>query len=415
MSGAWEYAYDPTVTPDSFDKYIESSQKEAMEKFRSAVAVMRKVALPHWFIQLLEDMIMPPLAQIGFDESIQWALFKMSAPAWESMGPTGKGDLWFHPAIINNIAEIRKSILFKEKRKSEFMIIMENTDPLDRGLIVNRNMDPANIFSVFEEISTPWIILPRAYTHLERKDIDYLTGYIKSLLKEKEPSFQRILIRIIIEFVGNYTIKFISEIHPRRRMIEALFYGYAVLFWKNLRSPPNGLEHLLIFRIFFYWTDRCLSILSYPSQDMVQTADSMKKAMENVFPTFNAFGLTNESSNPIDKFLVTLRHGDPGIEAAVKYFGPAAIVIRNMTNGRIPYVSLPTIFRQLLRTIKNNYKKETPKTQGFIRVFLSKLKTAYDLTRIRSHSTDASLPDELRFAGPRVQSMIEGLIIADNY
>jgi len=39
----------------------------------------------------------------------------------------------------------------------------------------------------------------------------------------------------------------------------------------------------------------------------------------------------------------------------------------------------------------------------------AQLKTAYDLTRIRMHSTSASLPDGLRFVGLRVQSMIQGL------
>jgi len=415
MSDAGQYSYNTAATAGSFDKYIESSEIEAMAKFRSAVDDMQNVELPNWFIHLLEDTIMPPLAQIGFDESIQWALFKMSAPAWESINPAGDGNLWFHPAIINNIAEIRKGILFREKRKSEFTLIMENTDPLSRSSIINKTIDPTNLFSVFEEICTPWIILPRVYICLERTDVDYLIGYIKSFLMERESAILGILVRIIIEFVGNFTIKFISEIHPKSKMVEALFHGYAALFWKNLRRPPNGHEHLMIFSNFFHWADRCLRISSYPNQDMVKTADCMKKAMENVFPTFNAFGLTNGSSDPIDKFLITLRHGDPGIETAEKYFGPAAAIIRNMTNGRIPYVSLPTVITQLFKTIRDNYGKETPKTQGFIREFLSKLKKAYDLTRLRMHSTDASISDDLRFAGPRVQSMIRELAIADNY
>jgi len=413
MSDAGQYPYNTTATAGSFDKYIESSEIEAMAKFRSAVDGLQNVEFPNWFIHLLEDTIMPPLAQIGFDESIQWALFKMSAPAWESIIPAGDGNLWFHPAIINNIAEIRRGILFREKRKSEFTLIMENTDPLARSSIINRAIDPENIFSAFEEISTPWIILPRAYICLERTDVDYLTGYIKSFLMEKEPAFLKILVRIIIEFVGNFTLKFISEIHPKNKMVEALFYGYAALFWKNLRRPPNGLEHLLIFRNFFHWADRCLRISSYPNQDMIKTADCMKKAMENVFPTFNAFGLTNTSSDSIDKFLITLRHGDPGIETVAKYFGPAAALIRNMTNGRIPYICLPTILRKLLQRIQDNYKRETPKTQGSIKVFLSRLRNAFDLTSIRMHSLDASLPDELRFAGPRVQSMIQELTIVN--
>ena len=66
-----------------------------------------------------------------------------------------------------------------------------------------------------------------------------------------------------------------------------------------------------------------------------------------------------------------------------------------------------------LQKTQNAYEAETSKTQESISLFLSNLMTAYDPRQLRKHFTGASLPDELRFAGARVQNMIQELVTAD--
>ena len=53
--------------------------------------------------------------------------------------------------------------------------------------------------------------------------------------RETNLAFEKIMARILIEFIGNYSLKFINSSLPKKQMIEAIFYGYAIMFWKNLQ------------------------------------------------------------------------------------------------------------------------------------------------------------------------------------
>ena len=88
--------------------------------------------------------------------------------------------------------------------------------------------------------------------------------------------FRKILSRITIEFVGNYTLKYISESHPKGQMIDALFYGYAAMFWRNLRSPPNGFEDGLICKNFLYWMKSFQKRFAPINNDMAGTIKDME-------------------------------------------------------------------------------------------------------------------------------------------
>jgi len=392
-----------------FEKQIESFETEAQKKCYSAIQGMREVELSDWFVRLLENRILPGLRRIGFDELLAWALFRMAAPAWQIMGPITDKTVWFHPVLINKIDEIRSGIVSQAKRTSEALSLLEGMDPQAVRSLVNKSMNPENLFSLLDDISTPWIILPRVYAHLEKQHSQYLLAYLKYLDNETNSEFGKILARITIEFAGNYTLKYINEIHPKDQMIDVLFYGYVAMFWKYLRNPPNGFEDIGIFENFLRWAKifqkRSISI----SCDMARTIERMEVEKEKTFPVFNVFGLARDSHYDVGRFLVTLRHGYPGIKTLIKFFGIGGPLLKNATDGRLPYVAVPKALNVLFQEIKKRYPMETPRTQESIREFLSRLGTIYDLKQINSVSTRAELSERLRFVGPRVLGLIHDL------
>jgi len=333
----------------------------------------------------------------------------MAPQAWQLMGPITNEEIWFYPILIKNFEEIRSGIISKARKNSERSSRLSGMNSLDLFSLVKRKMLPEHLFSLLEDISTPWIILPRVYDHLEEHHSQYLMGYLKYLDEETNSEFGRILARITIEFVGNYTLHFFSETLPKKRMIEALFYGYAAMFWKNLRNPPNGLEDIGIFENFFRWAKIFRNSFASINCEMERTFESMEEEKEKAFPAFNAFGLACDSHNDVSRFFITLRHGYPGIEAVIKYFGIGGHLIKNTTDGRLPYATVPKALSVLFREIKRRYSTETVRTQESIREVLMKLSAEYDQKRIRSVSTGGRLPDQLRFVGPRVLDMIHDL------
>jgi hypothetical protein len=403
------YFSAPPANHNSFDTQIESHAEEAREKFYAAIQGMPEVELPLWLNRLLERSIIPTLKRIGFDESFCWVLFKMAAPSWELLGPITDEEIWLHPILMKDIEKIRSGILWKTRKNSEYLSVLAGMNSQDLHSLAKKSTDPANLFALLEDISTPWIILPRAYDHLEKHHSHFLRGYLKYLNREQNSEFTRILTRIITEFIGNYTLKFINKIHPKDEMIDAIFYGYATMFWENLRRPSNGLEDGRNFENFLHWVKNFKNRFFYINCDMAMTIESMEDGKEKAFPVMNAFGLACDTPDDPDRFLVTLRHGSPGIEAAIKYFAIGSPLLKDATDGHLPYTAVPAALSVLFREIKKHYHTETLRAQEFIREFLLKLGAAYDLTPINPVSADRQLPEQLRFVGPRVLSMVHDL------
>jgi hypothetical protein len=263
------------------------------------------------------------------------------------------------------------------------------------------------LFSLFDDISTSWIILPRAYCHLEELHSQCLLVYLDYLDKESNPEFRKILARIITEFTGNFTLKHTCSTHPKDRMIEALFYGYAAMFWKNLRSPPTGFEDGGIFENFLHWARMYQKRSPSIPWEKAEMIDAMEEEREKAFAVTGAFGRADDNLDGVERFLVTLRHGLSGIDTVVKYFGVGSSLLKkNATDGGIPYVAVPKVLSLLFKKIKKSYSVEAPRTQEFIGEFLLKLKAAYDSKRIDLVFCGGHPPDQLRFVGPRVRRMV---------
>lgn len=234
----------------SFSEQIHFFVDEALEKYASSVLCMQETMLPDWMSQLLKCRIVPALKRIGFDESFCWALFKMAAPAWALMGPITAEAVWFHPVLMEDIKEIRRGILLKAEKNAENLALLATMRPRDLHALAQNTMGPKNLLVLLEYIPTPWIILPRVYDFLDKRHSCCLLGYLRYLDSDSNPEFLKILARIIIEFIGNYTLKFIHKTHPKDQMIAAIFYGYAAMFWRNLSNPPSVWKILGFLNIF---------------------------------------------------------------------------------------------------------------------------------------------------------------------
>jgi hypothetical protein len=398
--------------PDTFEKILKLEEIKAIQRFEAAVEGLQPVEISDWFERLLKSRIIPPLVRIGFEESFQWSLFKMAAPAWESMGPIPDDGVWFHPEIIKNIEEVRSGILGSEQDRSECLSIISQKDPAERMAMMEGCMMPENLFSMLENISTSWIILPRSHRHLEVHHAAYLLGYLKYLSDVSTSGFGRILVRIIIEFLANYTLKFITHNHPETEAMEAVFYGYSAMFWRNLRNPPEGFEHAGIFESFLGWAHRFANSDRHHSKEMKASILKMQAAKRRVFPPFNTFGFSDRICDDTGPLLITLRHGFPGIESAMKCFGIGNPIIPGMTDGRLTYETIPMALYGLFQKIKKNYELETSGTQESIRQFLSRLKAVYDRTRTRMSQLEnkETFSEPLRFSGSRIHRMVEDLM-----
>ena len=394
---------------NTFGEQIESFGQEAQEKYYMATENMQSVTLSDGFNRLLELRIIPTLGRIGFDEQLCWSLFEMTAPAWKLIGPVGDDVELMYPILMKNIGEIRRGIISDSRKNSRARSILDEMDPQATYALVNRTMHPAKLFEDLDDISLSWIILPRAYDLLEKDHSRYMLIYIKSLDKETESEFTKILARIIIEFVGNYSLKYIDDAQLRDQTIDALFYGYTTMFWKNLRNPPGGLEDGLVFENFFRWAKMIQGRFASTNRDMERTTERMEEEKEKIFPVYNAFGLAHHNHYDVDRFFVALRHGIPGVESVIRYFGIGGPLLRNRTDGRLPYVAVPKTLNVLFRQIRKRYRFETPRTRNSIREFLSRLGSNYNLKRIKTVFSGSEPAETLRFVGPRVLSMIQDL------
>jgi hypothetical protein len=229
-------------------------------------------------------------------------------------------------------------------------------------LKIFKTAQPEKLAKEFDDMSLSWIVLPRAYDLLEKD-----------------------------------------------HMVDALFYGYATMFWKNLITPPIGLEDGLIFDSYLRLARMIHDRFASSNRDMTKTTEKMEREKEKIFPTYNIFGLAHQRHDDVNRFFVALRHGIPGVESVVRFFGIGGPLLRDKTDGRLPYVAVPMTLSALFRLIKKRYRFETPRTRRSIREFLFRLGSNYHLDHIRMVFSGSEPPKVLRFVGPRVFKMVQDL------
>jgi hypothetical protein len=395
--------------PNPLEGQIELFEKEVQEKYCTTIQNTQMAVLTDRLNRLLEVRVVPTLGRIGFDEQLCWALFTMTASAWELIEPFGDNVELMYPNFTEKLGEIRRGILSYSKKNSEAKLILGEMDPQTTYSLIKSSMHPAKLCDDFNNISLSWIILPRAYDLLEKDHSHCMLIYIQSLDQETETEFTKILARIIIEFLGNYSLKYMDNAQLRVKTVEALFYGYSTMFWKNLNNPPDGLEDGLVFENFYRWAKTIHRRFAPTNRDMERTTERMEEVKGKIFPICDAFGFGRHNHNDAHSFLIALRHGIPGVESVVRYFGVGRSLLKDKTDGRLPYVAVPKRLSALFRLIKRRYHVETPRTKKSIREVLSRLGTSYNSNRIKAVFSGGEPVEAIRFVGPRVSRMIQDL------
>jgi len=347
---------------------ISQHEQKARKRHLSAVRQIGKVPAPARFNDFLQQRVLPSLVQSGFERDIAENIFKISASAWKLMGLATDPKISFHPALVRHIQEIHRDI-----------------------------------------ISSPrtWIIHPRAHSFLTKGDSLCLIVYLQHLGKETNPVLKKILARLLIEFIGNYSLKFIDSTLPENKVIDAVFYGYVTMFWKNLRQPPPGQEDLLIFRHYLSWvkTYQKRQIRKEPEKETVIA--EMEKIADRILPDRNK-GISFPWKDPeADSLHITLRHGRPGINYAVHHFTATSSSLCHNEHDLLSYRMLPRQINTLFRELRHSYAHETPRTRFFIHTFVTELKTAYSPHSVRPTFSGQTAQHNLDFTYNRMACMVQ--------
>lgn len=251
---------------------IESFERETIEKYNKALSHLRPEKPPKWFRQFLDESFIPQLLLIGFDRKLCQVLFQIAYPSWRQLGVVVTKCIRIHPRLTRDLNTIRKETirLAEEKRINRAALSTMSSDEVYDH--VRESMEPRNLNSLLDHISVSWIVLPRAYSLLQKNDVCCLMTYLNYLKKENSPDFKKLLARIVTEFIANFSLKYAYHKQPVQAVSETVFYGYTTMFCKNLSCPPCGCRKLAIHCNFLNWAEAFQKRTNFKADDRIKTA-----------------------------------------------------------------------------------------------------------------------------------------------
>jgi hypothetical protein len=315
---------------------IAQNEQKMMAKHLSAAKHIEKISLPCWYEDFLEESVFPPLIRIGFDKKIAENIFRISAPAWKLLGSSKSPKHRLHPVLARYITEIQRNVVF---------------------------------------LPTNWILLPRSHSLLTTKDSLCLIVYLQHV-DRKLPLSEKILFRILVEFIGNYSLKFASPTVAKKIAIDTVFYGYAAMFWKNLLRPPFGLEELLIFKNYLSWARAYKNRTFKEDPEKNAAIREMEEMEEKILPDPDNRSNIIWKTRGKEGIHITLRHGRPGINHALQLFFQNNTLLCGCNLNHLSCEKLPRQLHTLLKELSSSYFEEHSKTKEFIETFLIELAAA---------------------------------------
>jgi hypothetical protein len=274
---------------------------------------------------------------------------------------------------------------------------------------VRQSMHPQNLSALPDTVSKSWIILPRAYRSLARHHCRYLPLYLRMINEASNEQSLGKWIRIVIEFTANYSVKFADATYPKEKIRDFVVNGYEALFWRNLKSPPEGYENILIFEHFLNWMKYTGS--GSISLDMAEPTaiERMKAMMLHVFPSDNVFRSRADNGQDASRFQIALRHGRLGINATANHFWIGPLLNGGNGDEELEYKQPLIVLGSLFRLIERDFCLESERTRYYIEDFLYQLETAYKKKEHFTHDLDGKPRDDLQFLTRRLLSMIQKL------
>ena len=270
-------------------------------------------------------------------------------------------------------------------------------------------MNPANLHRLFDEITTPWITLPRAYNMLEPHHVHYFPAYLDMIQKETNEEALHIFTRIAIEFLANFSIRYAGEEYEKEDVVRLLVAGYRAMFWKNLSSPPRGFEDVRIFEHFFTWLKYSGSRLESATGEIPAIVREMEQKKRFIFPSrFDAvYGPYDHPET--SRFLVALRHSCLGIACSLRYFWIAPSITRMPGGAESNWSTILFSLNHLFDSIVRRYGSESKRTRYFIRDFLFQLKSLYSQVSFHTIGLDNTHKASWQFLQARIITMIRQL------
>ena len=272
---------------------------------------------------------------------------------------------------------------------------------------INSGMAPENLQGLLDQITTPWIILPRAYNDLQKNQIYYLPIYLQFIDKNGHAACNRVFTRIVIELVANFSAKFADRRYAPVLLKNALFHAYEAMFWKNLRCPPQGFEDCRIFETVLNFLVRHAGNGHPMSAPMAKAIRRMQTARSHIFPQFLH---TDHQLNP-SRFLITLRHGAPGIGTLLRYFEHKLKMDRNAQGNQSNRMALQKATSGLIREVGKKYRQENQSTQLNVRQFFNSLRRVVADNFSSQRGAAVSRLDPGRFSALRIVRTIDGLLL----
>ena len=392
-------------------RLIDAFEQEYREKYFSALSSLKRGKFEHWLDLILEKNIIPSLGHIGLDKHLCQTLFQIAAPSWQLMGPVCENTLLHNRIKSMDLEEIRRSFLCKAQQQAKISEKTADMDAQQLYMHTQEGMDPKNLDTLLSTVGTSWIILPRAYSLLKKENAHCLIHYLVYLNKEDNAAFRKIIIRIIIEFLANYSLKYLRCLPQREQIMRAVYYGYASMFCKNLKRPPEGLEDEEIYHYFLTWAKAYLNRSASLNTEMTETVEQMEALEKEIFSPKDCLSLPCDAVGDSDGLLITLRHGSKGVKAVSRYFGIADNTRSDLARSRLQYPAVPKALGPLVREIIRNYATETPRTRESITEVMLRIRNAYDIKKkVPSSNSQQNLYERLRFVGPRVVQIVDDVM-----
>lgn len=395
---------------DYFEQYIQANETLARIRFHDALGRMHQVVLSDWFLEFINNRIIPVFTKLGMDEALIWSIFTMAAPSWESMQPSAVRGIWFNSFYIRVLEEVKRELLRKSEQKQSINGKSTTKAARDFKTAVNRSLFRDKQMDIIGDLSFSWIILPRAYQLLEEQNARTLNGYLKYLCQKAHPAFHRLMIRIIIEYVGNFALKFMNPNQGRQWMLNILFYGYVATFWKTLRQPPKGMEDMQICSIYLQWVRNFLVNAAQNEREKLIIFAQMVSALDRVFIPTGMSGRTQALIDQTDGLMVALRHGNPGLQSAVRSLSASSLIASGSIYDGSRFVMVPTVLAALLQNLKQRYLQEAPAIRQSIRQLLHTLAATFRTIQGEFSYGEPHTHSKLRFAATRSENMVRDFI-----
>jgi len=358
---------------------------------------------------LMSSRILPAFVKIGIDPSFLRAMFDLASKAWGVLGAPAENVIHLHPDMQRDIAEVQQGLLIQSERKMSLRSGPDFLTPQESYDQLQATMDPANLHLLIEEITTPWIVLPRAYSSLQRNHVHYLPAYLDMIANETNEEVLHIFTRVAIEFLANFTIRYADNKHSRKQVICMVTRGYMALFWKNLNQPPRGFEDIRIFEHFLAWLKHSGCLAKTSDQNLAAAIEDMEAFKELIFPPKSDLLNGNPASPDMSRFVVALRHGCKGIDCAVRYFWLTPYSPHWPRGPGARWGIIVFALKSLFDLITSQYDRESKRTRYYIREFLFQLNKTYAYSIVYNTTLDKSNRAGLQGLRSKIVAMIQQL------